>query len=177
MKTTTTTTLISGILSALAAVCLLWLSSGCTSTPKIGGGKLEPVTKTAVGLAAAGAKIAAPDYAGAIDAAKDRIVNMGEPEAAAKAPGQYTQAEIDAIMKAAGYGYAYTVFMDGVVIDDFSRFSYRKQYVQTGTGANIDPVSMVLGAQVEAAGSDAEEDVDARLDAALERLAEKKKAK
>lgn len=165
--------MLTGLIVALLA------GAGCATKGKkvIGDGKLEPITKTAVGVAAAGAKIAAPEYAGVIDAAKDRIVAMGEPEASAKAPGTYTQAEIDAIMKAAGYGYAYTVFMDGVVIDDFSRFSYRKQYIQTGTGADIDPVSMVLGTQVEAAGSDAEDDVDARLDAALERLSEKNKAK
>lgn len=166
----------------VALSVLALVMTGCATAPlkgKIGDGNLEPVTKTAVGLAATAAKVAAPEYAGAIAATKDKIVNMGEPEAAAaKAPGQYTEDEIDAIMKAAGYGYAYTVFMDGVVIDDFSRFSYRKQYIQTGTGADVDPVSMVLGAQIEAAeGDDAESDIDARLDAAFERLAEKKKAK
>lgn len=156
------TTIVSGLLSIIAASAMLWLGSGCTTAPKIGDGKLEPATKTAVGLAANAAKIAAPEYAGAIDAAKDRIVGLGEPEAAAAQ--MLTDAEFFAAAKRLGFDVSLTYYYKGspCAAEDVAwEFATKRRH----TGADGTPPE-------DAA---AEDEIDARLDAAAERLAEKKK--
>ena len=161
------------ILASLVALALL---SGCATGGKkiIGDGKLEPAAKTAVSLGASAASLAAPQYAGPIQAVADKIVAMGEE------PKPATSEElVAAVMEAAGYTKLYTVYMDGIVINDFSRFTYRRAWEQTGTGATVDPVAMVESAAgtVPAIAEEPESALDARIDAAGEAIAAKKKAK
>ena len=154
------TTILSGLLSILAASSLLWFNSGCTTAPKIGDGKLEPATKTAVGLAANAAKIAAPEYAGAIDAAKDRIVGLGEPEAAAAQ--MLTDAEFFAAAKRLGFDVSLTYYYKGspCAAEDVAwEFATKRRH----TGAEITPPD--AAAVQESVSGDAESDIDARLDA------------
>ena len=80
----------------------------------------------AASAAAAAACIAAPEYAGTIQAAKDRIVAAGEAKSA-----ELSAAQIDAIMRAAGFVRVYAVFFDGIVVNDLSRFSFREAWERT----------------------------------------------
>lgn len=159
------------ILAVVAIVIIVAiLCGGCASLGKVGDGKLEPTTKKAVAIAATAAGIAAPEYAGAIDAAKEKIIGMGETQAVA-----VTEADIERIMRAAGYDYSYSCFFDGALIADKSRFSFEKRWFLKGTGATVDPAIMILG--TPDAEPEAESEIDARIDAAMQRLAEKKRSK
>ncbi len=170
------TTLISVLLSIAAAMALLGLSMGCATVPKVGDGKLEPVTKTAVGLGASAAKIAAPEYAGAIDAAKDKIVNMGKAPAAT-ADAMLTDAEFFAAAKRLGFGVSLVYRYKGAVVDG-ADVSWTWSADRSHTGADaVPPSAEEVSAAVSGESAEAESDIDARLDAAFERLAEKKKAK
>ena len=53
------------VLSAIAAFALIGLPMGCASIPKVGDGKLEPVTKGAAKAALTAGAVAAPEYAAA----------------------------------------------------------------------------------------------------------------
>lgn len=150
-------------ISAILGIALL---AGCASLGKVGDGKLEPTTKKAVSLAATAAGIAAPEYAGAIDAVRGRLA--GEAEAV-------EPTDIPALMEAAGFVRVYTVFFDGIAINDHSRFSFREAWERSGTGATVSPSAMIPGA--EAPAQEAESAIDARIDAAMERIATKRKGK
>ena len=182
---------INAVFSAIAAFALLGLSTGCATTSKIGDGKLEPGTKLAVGAAATAAKIAAPDYAGAIDAAKDKLVTMGEAPSAtadamlvtmgeapsATADAMLTDAQFFAAAKRLGFGVSLVYRYKGAVVDG-ADVSWTWSADRSHTGADaVPPSAEEVSAAVSGESAEAESDIDARLDAAFERLAEKKKAK
>ena len=72
------TTLISVLLSIAAAIGLLWLSAGCATVPKVGDGKLEPVTKGAAKAALTAGAVAAPEYAAVLKRIQAQIEGYGE---------------------------------------------------------------------------------------------------
>lgn len=171
------TALLSGLLSIAAAIGLLWLSAGCATAHlkgKIGDGKLEPATKAVVGLGASAAKIAAPEYAGAIDAVKDKIVGMGEESTAER---MLTDAEFFAAAKRLGFGVSLVYRYKGAVVDG-ADVSWTWSADRSHTGADaVPPLTEEVAAAVSGESTGSEADIDARLDAAFERIAEKKKAK
>jgi hypothetical protein len=155
-----------------AVMAFIGLMNGCTTAPNIGDGKLEPVTRTAVGLAATAAKVAAPEYAGAIDATKDKIVNMGEPEAVAAQ--MLTDAEYFAAAKRLGFDVTLTYYYKGspCAAEDVAwEFATKRRH----TGADITPPD--AAAVEEAVSGESESDIDARFDTVAERLAERAAAK
>jgi len=125
----------------------------------------------AASAAAAAASIAAPEYAETIQAVKERVVAAGGAKSA-----ELSAAEIDAIMRSAGFVRVYAVFFDGIVVNDLSRFSFREAWERSGTGATVDPAAMVSGAEpVEE--QEAASELDARIDAVFESIGQKQKAK
>ena len=159
------------ILASLVALALL---SGCATKGKIGDGKLEPATKAAVKIGAAAAGVAAPEYAGAIKAAGDKLASMGAEEVAG---AMLTDAEFFAAAKRLGFGVSLVYRYKGAVVDG-ADVSWTWSADRSHTGADaVPPSADEVGAAVEGTGADPESALDAEIDAAFERLAEKKKAK
>jgi len=157
--------------AALMAVC--WFGAGCAT---VGDGKLEPGTKLAVGAAATAAKIAAPDYAGAIDAAKDKLVTMGEAPSAT-ADAMLTDAQFFAAAKRLGFGVSLVYRYKGAVVDG-ADVSWTWSADRSHTGADaVPPSAEEVSAAVSGESAETESDIDARLDAAFEQLEARKKAK
>lgn len=160
----------------LVSLAMLALLSGCASNGKkiIGDGKLEPATKAAVKLGAAAAAVAAPEYAGAIKAAGDKLADMGSEEVA---DAMLTDAEFFAAAKRLGFGVSLVYRYKGAVVDG-ADVSWTWSADRSHTGADaVPPSAEEVSAAVSGESAETESDIDARIDAAFERLAEKKKAK
>lgn len=158
----------------LVSIVVLALLSGCATKGKIGDGKLEPAAKAAVKLGAAAAGVAAPEYAGAIKAAGDKLANMGSEEVA---EAMLTDAEFFAAAKRLGFGVSLVYRYKGAVVDG-ADVSWTWSADRSHTGADaVPPSADEVEAAVEGTGADPESGLDAEIDAAFERLAEKKKAK
>lgn len=134
---------IAAVLAAAAAMALIGLSMGCAS---LSGSKAVAAAKqidkaALVNAAAAGAR---GDYAKA----------LAEIAAAAKKKRQAT-IELDEAMKAAGFVFARTLYFDGALIEDHSRFSMDERWSRKTVGAGA-----VSASAAPAAAADDEEWLD-----------------
>ena len=153
----------------LVSIVALALLSGCATKGKIGDGKLEPAAKAAVKLGAAAAGVATPEYAGAIKAAGDKLANMGSEEVA---EAMLTDAEFFAAAKRLGFGVSLVYRYKGAVVEG-ADVSWTWSADRSHTGADaVPPSAEEVSAAVSGESSEAESDIDARLDAAFEQLAE-----
>ena len=173
----------------LVSLAMLALLSGCASNGKkiIGDGKLEPATKAAVKLGAAAAAAAAPEYAGAIKAAGDKLADTGSEEVAGDkladmgseevADAMLTDAEFFAAAKRLGFGVSLVYRYKGAVVDG-ADVSWTWSADRSHTGADaVPPSAEEVSAAVSGESAETESDIDARLDAAFEQLEARKKAK
>ena len=156
--------------NSLCAPLLLAALSGCASLGgKVGAGRLEPATKAVVSSGAAAASLAAPEYAGLIKSVKDKALSYGEGADAIK----LTEEQLSAVLRELGFSRYYTMYFDGVVVNDPARLSFREAWERTATGASVDPEAIVAAASSQAGVSA----LYARLDALADKLDSKLKAK
>ena len=125
-------TTISGLLSISAAIGLLWLSAGCATVPKVGDGKLEPVTKGAAKAALTAGAIAAPEYAAILKRIQSQIESYGE-----------TTKQIDQL---AGYSFTRTYFYDGQPVPDPARITWVDKWEKTESAGKATPPAATTNA-------------------------------
>lgn len=132
---------IAAVLAAAAAMALIGLSMGCATVPKVGDGKLEPVTKGAAKAALTAGAIAAPEYAAILKRIQSQIDSYGE-----------TAKQDD---KLAGYSFTRTYFLDGNPIPDPARLTWIDKWEKTeSAGEKTPPKESKNTAGVEAAEAD-----------------------
>lgn len=110
------------VLSALAAMALIGLATGCTT---VGDGKLEPVTKATAKAALTAGAIAAPEYAAVLKRIQAQIETYGE-----------KSAQSDQL---AGYAFTRTYFYDGQPVPDPARITWVDKWEKTESAGNATP--------------------------------------
>lgn len=136
--------------NALFLLIIATVFCGCATVKKdIASGQALTNAKRATSAALSAGSIVAPEYAAIFSKVKKVVEASG-------ASDKLTQAQVEEFLKAAGYGYAYTVFFDGAIVTDFSRFSFERRWLQKGTGRDVDP-TVIIGAETESTTSTDEE--------------------
>jgi len=154
---------------AITAVLL----AGCATAPKIGDGKLEPTTKTALDIASGAAALAAPEYAELIQSVKGRLSSGGTETA----DSMLSDAEFFAIAKRLGFIVSLVYRVDGAIVPGES-VSWTWAISRSHTGADAIPPSPEEVADLVDGAGETPDGIDARIDEAFERMeAKSKKAK
>lgn len=167
-------TAVEGIVVAIFVLAIVQIGASCATKGILGDGKLEPMAKTAVGIGAAAASAVAPEYAGVIAAAKDKLVNMGGEEAA---EAMLTDAEFFAAAKRLGFGVSLVYRVAGVIVAGES-VSWTWNIIRAHTGADaVPPSADEVADAVDGTGAEPVSDLDAEADALFDRIEVKKKVK
>ena len=133
----------------VALSILALVMTGCATVPKVGDGKLEPVTKGVAKAALTAGAIAAPEYAAILKRIQSQIENYGE-----------TAKQDD---KLAGYSFTRTYFYDGSPVPDPSRITWVDKWEKTESAGKATPPT----ATTNAVAADAVDDALAAAIAAL----------
>ena len=113
------------VLSAIAAFALIGLPMGCASIPKVGDGKLEPVTKGAAKAALTAGAVAAPEYAAVLKRIQAQIEGYGQ-----------DAAKTDQL---AGFAFTRTYFYDGQPVPDPARITWVDKWEKTESAGKATP--------------------------------------
>ena len=116
---------------------------------------------------ATAASIAAPEYAGAIKSAKDKVLAYGEGTADS---AKLTEEQLAEIMRALGFTRFYTMYFDGVAVNDRARLSFKEAWERTGNGETVDPEAIMAGAVGVSATTDSPASVADESSAISERM-------
>jgi hypothetical protein len=106
--------------------------TGCASVPKIGDGKLEPVTKATAKAALTAGAVAAPEYAAILKRIQAQIDSYGE-----------TAKQDD---KLAGYSFTRTYFYDGQPVPDPARITWVDKWEKTESAGKATPPTSTTNA-------------------------------
>ena len=137
------------VLFAFAAFALIGLLMGCTSIPKVGDGKLEPVTKGAAKAALTAGAVAAPEYAAVLKRIQTQIENYGD-----------SSTKTDQL---AGFSFTRVYFYDGQPVPDPARITWVDKWEKTESAGKATPPTTTTNAV-------AADDADDALAAAIAEL-------
>ena len=135
----------------VALSILALVMTGCATVPKVGDGKLQPVTKGAAKAALTAGAVAAPEYAAILKRIQAQIDSYGE-----------TAKQDD---KLAGYSFTRTYFYDGQPVPDPSRITWVDKWEKTESAGNATPPAATTNA---VAVDDADDALAAAIAALLE---------
>ena len=135
----------------VALSILALVMTGCATVPKVGDGKLQPVTKGAAKAALTAGAVAAPEYASVLKRIQAQIDSYGE-----------TAKQDD---KLAGYSFTRTYFYDGQPVPDPSRITWVDKWEKTESAGNATPPAATTNA---VAVDDADDALAAAIAALLE---------
>ena len=142
---------IASVLAAAAAMALISLSMGCVTVPKVGDGKLQPVTKATAKAALTAGAVAAPEYAAVLKRIQAQIENYGQ-----------DAAKTDQL---AGFAFTRTYFYDGLPVPDPARITWVDKWERTESAGKATPPTKTNAA---VAVDDADDALAAAIAALLE---------
>ena len=109
----------------VALSILALVMTGCATVPKVGDGKLEPVTKGVAKAALTAGAIAAPEYAAILKRIQSQIENYGE-----------TAKQADPLEN---FKFTRTYFLDGNPIPDPARLTWVDKWEKTESAGEKTP--------------------------------------
>ena len=109
----------------VALSILALVMTGCATAPKVGDGKLEPVTNGAAKAALTAGAVAAPEYAAILKRIQSQIENYGD-----------SSSKTDQL---SGFSFTRVYFYDGTPVPDPSRITWVDKWEKTESAGKATP--------------------------------------